>query len=189
MKIQLASHVNRHRLTWTLLLTLLLTAAAAAEPPSTGPVIEHFGPVYAVPEGSFNLLPGTTYKVSMDVGTASHQAGAANRSIESMARFLNMHARNGIDPEDLEIAIVIHGASAQATLHRQAHARITGQANPSASLIEALARQGVRFYLCGQTAAHYGYSNEDLLPEVTMAVSAMTAHVRLQTEGYTLIPF
>jgi len=183
--------MNNHRRISSALLLIVFGAcsAIAAEPPATGPVIEHFGPVYAVPEGSFNLLPGTKYQVSMDVGSASHQAGAANRSIESMARFLNMHARNGIEAGDLQIAVVIHGASAQATLNRQAHDRITGQANSSASLIEALAKQGVRFYLCGQTAAHYGYSNDDLLPEVTMAVSAMTAHVRLQSEGYTLIPF
>ncbi|NNE05283.1 MAG: DsrE family protein [Xanthomonadales bacterium] len=168
---------------------LVLPAASGAEPPSTGPVIEHYGPVFSVPEGSYNLVPGTQYKVSMDVGSASHQAGQPNRSIESMARFLNMHARNGINPGDLEIAIVIHGQSARAALHREAHARIIGQTNPSASLLEALAGKGVRFYLCGQTAAHYGYTSEDLLPEVTMAVSAMTVHVRLQSEGFTLIPF
>lgn len=168
---------------------LVLPAASGAEPPSTGPVIEHYGPVFAVPEDSYNLIPGKQYKISMDVGSTSHEAGRPNRSIESMARLLNMHARNGINAEDLEIALVIHGQSAQAALHREAHARIVGQTNPSASLVEALAEKGVRFYLCGQTAAHYGYTNEDLLPEVTMAVSAMTAHVRLQSEGFALIPF
>lgn len=176
-------------LSLALMVMFALTPARAAESPETGPVIEHFGPVYPVPEDSYNLIPGTNYKVSMDVGSASHQAGKPNRSIESIARFLNMHARNGIDPEDLEISVVLHGTSAQAALHRQSHARLIGQSNPSALLVEALAEKGVRFYLCGQTAAHYGYTNEDLMPEVTMAVSAMTAHVRLQSEGFTLIPF
>lgn len=170
-------------------LATVVSVAWAAEPPSTGPVIEHYGPVYPVPAGSYNLAPGTSYRVSTDVGSGSHQPGKVNRSIESMARFLNMHARNGIEPENLQVAVVLHGASAQATLNNEAHARLIGGNNPSAALVEALGAKGVRFYLCGQTAAHYGYGVEDLLPEVTMAVSAMTAHVRLQSEGYTLIPF
>jgi len=47
----------------------------------------------------------------------------------------------------------------------------------------------VVIYLCGQTAAYRGFAAEELSPVVTMALSAMTAHVRLQSEGYTLIPF
>jgi hypothetical protein len=30
---------------------------------------------------------------------------------------------------------------------------------------------------------------EELSPAVSLALSAMTAHVRLQSEGFTLIPF
>jgi len=37
-----------------------------------------------------------------------------NRSIESAARFLNMHARSGIPPQNLELAIVLHGSGARA---------------------------------------------------------------------------
>jgi intracellular sulfur oxidation DsrE/DsrF family protein len=47
----------------------------------------------------------------------------------------------------------------------------------------------VKIYLCGQTAAYRGFSVEELNPVVSMALSAMTAHVRLQAEGFTLIPF
>jgi len=48
---------------------------------------------------------------------------------------------------------------------------------------------GVKIFLCGQTAAYRGFATEELHPAVTMALSAMTAHVRLQSEGFTLIPF
>jgi len=52
-----------------------------------------------------------------------------------------------------------------------------------------LTDKGVRVILCGQTAAYYDISNDDLLPGVEMALSAMTAHALLQQEGYTLNPF
>ena len=44
----------------------------------------------------------------------------------------------------------------------------------------------VQFY----DAPSYGPGRwDEFNPAVTIAVSAMTAHVRLQQEGYTLIPF
>ena len=49
--------------------------------------------------------------------------------------------------------------------------------------------EDAKIYLCGQTAAYRGFAAAELNPVVTMALSAMTAHVFLQSEGYTLIPF
>lgn len=162
--------------------------AQAAEPPTSGPVIESFGPAHVVPGDPFNLLPGTPYRIVMDVG-ADPGEGVPNRSIESMARFLNMSARHGIEPANLQIAVVLHGSGAVAALNQSAHQRLHASPNSSAGLIKALADAGIRFYLCSQTAGYYGYQSVDLLPQITMAVSAMTAHVRLQSEGYRLIPF
>jgi intracellular sulfur oxidation DsrE/DsrF family protein len=61
--------------------------------------------------------------------------------------------------------------------------------NPNTAMLAALRDAGVKIFLCGQTAAHRGFAVEELNPLVSIAVSAMTAHVRLQSEGYTLIPF
>jgi intracellular sulfur oxidation DsrE/DsrF family protein len=56
-------------------------------------------------------------------------------------------------------------------------------------LIGALTDAGVRIILCGQTAAYRDISKDDLLPNVELALSAMTAHAQLQQSGYTLNPF
>jgi len=160
-----------------------------ADEPVTGPVIERFGPVFGVPDGSYNLEAGRQYRIVMDVGKGPDDLAEVNRGIESMARFLNMHARNGINPTDLKIAIVLHGPGARAALNLPAHEKHFGIANANADLIRELGKHEVAIYLCGQTAGYYGYGKDDLLPEVTMAVSAMTAHIRLQSEGYRLIPF
>ena len=45
-----------------------------------------------------------------------------NRGIESAARFLNMHARNGIAAGDLSLAIVLHGSATRSALNDEAHA-------------------------------------------------------------------
>jgi len=167
----------------------LCVANARAADPQTGPVIEGFGPVYEVPEGSFNLVPGKHYKVLMDISKGPDDPSKINRGIESAARFLNMHARNGIAAGDLSLAIVLHGSATRSALNDEAHAERFEAANGSKALIRALADAGADIYVCGQSAAHHGFGAEELLPEVRMAVSAMTVHVRLQEEGYHPILF
>jgi intracellular sulfur oxidation DsrE/DsrF family protein len=169
--------------------SIVISAQLAAAEPALGPVIETYGPVYSVPQGSFNLDPKQSYKIIMDIGKAPEDPSAVNRSIESAARFLNMHARNGIDPGRLEFAIVLHGSAGRAALTDQAHAEHFNVPNGNKALLDELDQAGVAIYICGQTVAHRGFSPDQLLPQVTIAVSAMTVHVRLQQEGYRAILF
>jgi len=172
-----------------LLFMLFLSGSAFALDPHTGPVIEANGPVFDVPGGSWNLDKDTYYKVSMDVSATAETTTALNRHIESAARFLNMHARNGIDPGNIAFAIVVHGPAGKDLLKDAAYESRYMTPNPNTALLKSLHDAGVKVYLCGQTAAFRGFSADEINPSVTIAVSAMTAHVRLQSEGYTLIPF
>jgi len=176
----------KYSLSFAILLFLPLVGAAE---PVTGPVIENYGPVFAVPQNSFNLLPGQKYKILMDIGKGPDDPAQLNRSIESAARLLNMHSRNGIKAENLELAIVLHGSGIHAALNDEAYSEHFLVQNANTKLITALKQAGVHIYVCGQSAAYNGYSAEQLLPEVDMAVSAMTAHVRLQQDGYRAILF
>jgi intracellular sulfur oxidation DsrE/DsrF family protein len=169
-------------------LAFIAMQSLAAEP-ATGPVVENYGPVFTVPEDSFNLDPDRQYKIVMDIGKGPDELSDLNRNIETAARFLNMHSRNGIKPENLELAIVLHGSATHAALGEQAHAKHFDALNGSRQLIEALGNAGVDIYVCGQSAGYYGYGRGDLLSQVNMAVSAMTVHVRLQQEGYQAILF
>ena len=83
--------------------------------------------------------------------------------------------------EDIHLAIVVHGGAI--------HDVSTERAGPNADLVAALVEHGVRFYVCGQSAAWYDVSSEDLLPGVDLALSAMTMHALLQADGYSLNPF
>ena len=168
---------------------LLLVVSVNAAEPQTGPVIKEFGPVFEVPEGAWNLQKDALYKVSMDVSATGDFYSDLNRRLESAARFLNMQARNGTDPKNIEFAIVVHGSAGKDLLKDAAYQARYEEANPNTAMLSALAGAGVKIYLCGQTATYRGFAIDELHPAVTMALSAMTAHVRLQSEGYTLIPF
>jgi intracellular sulfur oxidation DsrE/DsrF family protein len=168
---------------------VIFTFSISAAEPDTGPVIEAYGPVFSAPEGAYNLKKDTHYKVTMDVSASVDNPQDLNRHFESAARFLNMHARNGVEPENIDFAIVVHGAAAKDLLNDEAYKARFEQSNPNTALLNALGEVGVKIYLCGQSAAYREIKTQDLNPAAEMALSAMSAHVRLQSEGYTLIPF
>ena len=145
---------------------------------TTGPVFEDHGPVADV-ETTVAVPADTTLRHVFDVGTRAEE-GQPNRTFVSAARFINMHARAGVDPERIDVAVVVHG---------KAIYDVSGEAPASAELVAALIDHGVKIYVCGQTAAYYDVASDNLLPGVELALSAMTMHALLQQKGFTLNPF
>ena len=179
------------KLALTLLLAWLgLSALAQAETPqpSMGPVIEHFGPYLPVPDPGFVPLPGQQLNAVFDVAS-SPEPGQASRYLETPARFVNMHAGSGVPEENIRAAVVIHGKATRDLLTDVAFQKRFGMDNPNRALVEALIAADVEVILCGQSAAFGGYEKTELLPGVKLALSAMTALVSLQNQGYRLIAF
>jgi intracellular sulfur oxidation DsrE/DsrF family protein len=178
-----------HRHLVSALLLTCLSGLALAGPPRTGPVVEGFGPAFESPEGAYNLAPDTHYKVRLDVAGSGKSPSGRNHALESAARFLNMHVQRGIDAENLDFALIVHGAATRDLLSDAAYRSRYGEGNPNTALLAALDKAGVDIFLCAQSAAHKQFTWDEFNSAVTIAVSAMTAHVRLESEGYAVIPF
>lgn len=154
-----------------------------------GSVIKNFGKVASI-SSDMPIPAGTEFKVSFDIGKQA-DAGALNRNLASVARFINMHAENGVELSNLKLAVVVHGSATfdlltQTTYQTKAK---TDKTNANAPLVQALLDNQVKIILCGQSATYHGVAKKDLLPGVKMALSAMTAHALLQQDGYSLNPF
>ena len=174
-----------------LLFPLLLCATplaaqdmSAFEP---GPVFTEFGA--HAPVAGIEAVPGETELAhSFDVREMAEE-GTRNRGFESGARFINMHVAHGVPADNIRVAVVVHGKAVHDLL---TDASLEGRdmpANGSAAMVRTMLDAGVRFIVCGQSAAAYGVTQEDLIPGVEMALSAMTAHALLQQAGYTVNPF
>ena len=85
--------------------------------------------------------------------------------------------------------VAAYAKPASGSTRRLAPATPTATAPPNTAMLRELQQAGVRIYLCSQSATFKKFGYDEFNPAVTIAVSAMTAHVRLQQEGYTLIPF
>ena len=159
-----------------------------ASQPLKGPVIEDFGPYLSVADPGFVTPVDSTMNVVFDVAKAL-DTGKLNRHLETPARFLNMHANAGQEPGRMQLALVVHGQATRDLLTDEAYQKRFGAANPNRALLEALDSAGVDIILCGQSAGFGGYERSEFLPQVKMALSAMTALVALQDRGYRVIAF
>lgn len=173
---------------------LLLSHPATAQRPDppgmtrTGPVIESAGPTVTVENPTFEMPAGHVFKSVFLIDRGD--TAAMNAQLVTVARFLNLHARHGIPAERVQAAAGVHGSGWMALRSDSAYgARFAGKPNPSRPLVEELLAHGVQLVLCGQTAGMRGVARAELLPGVTVAISAMSAFNILQAQGYQYNPW
>jgi intracellular sulfur oxidation DsrE/DsrF family protein len=166
----------------------IMFLAAHADEPMLGPAIEGYGPTFPIDDRDVPLEEGATYRAVFDVAGYSDDLESLNSRLVSVARFLNMHARNGTPVENMELAVVLHGAAVKNVLGDNAYRARYETANPNLELIGRLHEAGVRFYVCGQSMTFGGVEKSELTSEAEVALSAMTMLTVLQNDGYALLP-
>ena len=186
--------VHRRDVSLLLLAGLVLTSHAwtapvdAQQETRAGPVIASSGAVFSVDPD----LPTPTdreYKLAFDVSAPAQAPDRLNSSFNTAARFLNMHAQAGVPSDALSAAIVAHGGASFELLDDEAYRARFGVANPNGDLLRELIAKGHRVVLCGQSAAARGVPTHELIPGVEVALSAMTAFLLLQNQGYRVNPW
>ena len=172
----------------SLILLLCITVSAVAEEPELGPAIDGYGPAYRIENRDVALEKAATYRAVFDVASYSKDTSQISRRLVSVARFLNMHARNGTPIGNMDLAVVLHGAAVKTALTKDAYNRRYNSDNPNLELLNRLHDAGVRFYICGQSMAFGGVKKDELAMPVQVALSAMTMLTVLQNDGYALLP-
>jgi hypothetical protein len=164
------------------LLALALAAPGmlAAPPPEIEfPAIKGHGGVFRIagnPE-----LPRNGSKVVVDV-TTGDEDGGVNKGFARAARFVNLFALGGV--KDFQMAIVLHGSATKEALSDEAYTKLFGKANPNRDVIRQLRQAGVQILVCGQALTHAGYEPSQAAAEVDVALSAATAIINRQIQGY-----
>ncbi len=145
--------------------------------------------------GNFKPVHNTQFKTPIklkavfDVYTSDDDNEELNRGINTVARFLNMHYDAGIKTKNIKTALVIHGAAGKDILNNIAYNKRYLTDNPNAILLKKLHDAGVQIIICGQTAEFRAYKRDEILDFVDVSLSAITALVSLQSQGYQLINF
>jgi intracellular sulfur oxidation DsrE/DsrF family protein len=168
---------------------MLITLQAQQGERTMGPVIKDFGPTFKIDNPDFKTDPNKEYKVVFDIHNSPEDPSAVNPMINTLARFLNMHAGAGVPLKNLKVVGVIHNKASKDAMNNEAYREKFGVDNPNIPLMEALEKAGAEFYMCGQSIYARGVDLERMAGPVKTALSAMTVFLSLQSEGYTLIRF
>lgn len=164
--------------------------AAAIEttrPTFLTPRIDGYGAIMPLPHAAEPVKAGS--RVVFDVSVAG-EPDKVLKGLDSIAALLNLAAAGGIAPEALKVTAVLHGPATRAVLRPEVYALVTKTSgNPNLALIRQLNMAGVDIYVCGQALAYHQYALDDVVPDVTVAVSAVTVTVNRQLDGYAYLPY
>ena len=171
----------------TIMLMIFTSLSWAEERFKAGPLIENYGSNAQVNQ-TVPIKKSQLFKVAFDVSEFDNES-KVNRQFDSLARFLNMHVRAGVEPKNIQLALVVHGKASQALLNDKVYLQRFKVNNPNKDLLQSLMKNQVEVILCGQSAAYYKVENQYMIPGTRMALSAMTAHALLQQQGFSINPF
>ena len=179
------------RTTYSILFLSLvfLITTGQAQTKESGPVIKEYGKVWVIENPDVKVDASKEYKAVFDIMNSPESHQSVNASIETAARFLNMHAQSGVPAENLKVALVVHNTASKDVITNEAYQKKFGTNNPNQELIKALIDAGGQIILCGQSSVSRGFPREDLIEGVQLSLSAMTALIQLQDEEYRLIKF
>jgi hypothetical protein len=156
-------------------------------------VIDGFGRAVVV-EGVVEP-PMAGSRVLFDV-TAPGERGAPAAGLDRAARFLNLAAGYGVNPDEVEVAVVLHGEATRAALHHGVFSQylyetveVRPNRNPNIRLINQLDDAGVKVYVCLQALAKRKVGLDQVVPAVTPVVSADTVVANKAMQDYAVIAY
>lgn len=170
-------------------LAILLLINVNAQEKKAGPIIENYGKVWSIENPEYAIDETTEFKVVFDIMNSPEDPSVRNASIETAARFLNMHGQSGVALDRMKVALVVHNKASKDIITHEAYQKRFGIKNPNAAMVKELMEAGVEFIFCGQSSISRNFPIEETVEGVQLSLSAMTALIQLQNEGYRLIKF
>ena len=151
--------------------------------------IAEYGKVFSIDKPDLLLKKDKVYKVIFDVFKDSKKKSKKNPSIVTVARYIQMHTQQGVPVDNLKIALVLHGAATKNALNNSSYQNKYGKDNPNLALLSALKQANVDIFVCGQSLYAKGLNETNTSKSVQVSLSALTALVHFQSEGYHQINF
>ena len=96
-----------------------------------GPVIEGYGAVWSIDNPDYSTRTDVGWKVVFDVMNSPEDKAKLNPTIETVARFLNMHAQGGVPKDSMKVAMVVHNLASKDIMTDEAYNRRYNQNNPN----------------------------------------------------------
>ena len=174
-------------ITSTFLILIIINLSYSQSPSNL--IIKDYGTIYDM----INVIdpkPDLEYKIVIDLKSASPDPSKINPGFNNVARMLNLHAAGGINPENLDVVVAIHGNATHTVLDNSGYKDKYGVDNPNIDLIRQLSQAGVKLNVCGQSLIARNDANfENINPDISIALSMLTVVTEHQMKGFGLLVF
>ena len=152
------------------------------------PAVKNGGGIYPVPEAENIGEWKQPYKIVTEISAGMDKRDSLNSGLERMARLVNLYRHAGVSKENIDIYIMIHFTATPIILSDEAHKKKYGVPNPNTALINEMAQNRVKFYVCGQSIYRRKLDKEPRNPNIKVVLSAMYGITTLQMKGYAFMP-
>lgn len=183
---------NRHPLSimkffLSLLIAILFVIPTIAQE-AQFPIIESFGGIYKI-EGATSLDSQMEYKIVIDLKTLQRDKESINPGLNNVARMMNLHGLGGVNAENLDVAVIVHGGATDIIINNEAYQKRYELDNPNIELIATLKEAGVNIYVCGQSLLSRQYARNEVNEDVIVALSMLTTFTTYMHNGYVPLVF
>ena len=164
---------------------LLLTQLSFAQKRNwVNPIIKGYGRILDLENVDIKPDPNKEYNIVIELVHEMDKPERINFSASNVARLINLHAVGGVKKENLNVAVVIHAEATNSVINNEAYKDKYDTDNPYIDLYKELADAGVELVVCGQSLNLYRNDVKDVISQVKIATSALTAVSTYQLEGY-----
>lgn len=174
---------------YSFIILFFVSSLASFSQERVNPVIKNYGGIYEVPEATVMPDSAQEYNIVIDVYGGAKDKKDIDRSLNNVARMLNLHAVGGVPPEKLNVVLALHGQSTYSALDNATYQKEFGVSNPNAGLLEELKEAGVLITVCGQSLRGRGFDSDELNDKVEVATSMLTTVTFYQSLGYVMLKF
>jgi uncharacterized protein len=148
--------------------------------------IAAYGKVVPFPDAVEQPRSGSRIVVDLTQGA---EPDKLNPAIEKIARYVNIYGGAGKEPADVQICVVVHDDATLSVLNSDAYsAKFDTEGNPNLACLHQLHKAGAEILVCGQSLVAKGHEPDDVVVFVKTAVSALTALVNHQADGFAYVP-
>lgn len=134
---------------------------------------------------SFRYDKDLNYKIAIDITDGVTDSTQVMGPLREVARTYNLNIANKVPKRKLKMVVVLHGSAINGLLNEEAYQEKYGTPNPNLAVIESMKKEGIEFYVCAQVLAFRRVSEESIVKDVELSLSAKTALTTLDQMGYS----
>ncbi len=167
----------------------LMSIITAVSQPRINPIIKKGGGIFDVPDALEKPDPTMSYKIVIELVSASDNSKEVNQALNNVARLINLHVSGGVPKSNLEIVVAIHGEATYTITDSKTYEKKYKSPNPNLELYKELADAGVKFVVCGQSLMARSVDRSTIIPEIKIGTSMLTTVTTHQLKGFAYLKF